>query len=359
MKKEVKHLYQKAIDSLTLSIELFNRPNDRGRVNGVLIFMDHSFEMLLKAAILHKGGRIKEKRAKETIGFKSCLRLCFNDTSLKFLSDKEALTLQIINSSRDASQHYILEMPEQLLYIHAQGGLTLFRDVAKRVFNNDIRTELPDRVLPVSTIPPTDIHSFFLDEVEEVKKLIRPGSRKKLEALERLRTLTIMENSIQGIETQPSDAELKKIAAKMKSGSSWDQVFPGVSTLTITTKGYGLSLDLRFVKKEGFPIQVVPEGTPGAAVVAIKRVDELGFYNLGRDDLAKKLKITPSKATAAIYVFKVKEDFECYKQIKISKSLFSRYSIKAVEKIEQGLKDKPIEAVWEEYYSKTKGYKKY
>ena len=34
MRKEAKHLYQKAIDSLTLSIELFNRPNDCGRIHG-------------------------------------------------------------------------------------------------------------------------------------------------------------------------------------------------------------------------------------------------------------------------------------------------------------------------------------
>jgi hypothetical protein len=50
MKKEVRHLYNKAIDSLILSVELFNRPNNCARVHGVLIFMDHSFEMLLKAA---------------------------------------------------------------------------------------------------------------------------------------------------------------------------------------------------------------------------------------------------------------------------------------------------------------------
>jgi hypothetical protein len=52
MKKEASHLYNKAIDSLTLSIELFNRPNDCGRVHGVLIFLDHAFEMLMKAAIV-------------------------------------------------------------------------------------------------------------------------------------------------------------------------------------------------------------------------------------------------------------------------------------------------------------------
>lgn len=85
MKKEARHLYEKAIDSLTISIELFNRPNDCGRIHGVLIFLDHSFEMLLKAAILHKGGKIREKLAKETIGFSACVRKSFSDAAINFL----------------------------------------------------------------------------------------------------------------------------------------------------------------------------------------------------------------------------------------------------------------------------------
>ena len=64
MRKEVKLLRVKAIDSLVLSIEHFNRPYDKGRVYSVLIFFDHSFEMLLKAAILHKGGKIRKPRDK-------------------------------------------------------------------------------------------------------------------------------------------------------------------------------------------------------------------------------------------------------------------------------------------------------
>ena len=48
MRREVRHLKQRAIDSLMLSIELFNRPHDGGRVEGVLIHADHAFEMLLK-----------------------------------------------------------------------------------------------------------------------------------------------------------------------------------------------------------------------------------------------------------------------------------------------------------------------
>src|SRR5690606_7153654 len=289
MRKEAKRLYQKAIDSLTLSIELFNRPNDCGRIHGVLIFLDHAFEMLLKASIIHKGGKIREKRAKETIGFSACVRKCFSDSNIKFLSETDVLTLQAINGLRDAAQHYTLEMSEQYLYFQAQAGLTLFRDIAKKVFNIDLKTQLPVRVLPLSTTPPMDIQAFFSTEVQEIKKLLAPKSRKKLEATEKLRALAIMENAIQGNESQPSDTELKALAKRLSKATNWEQLFPSVSTLSFTQNGYGPSLDLRITKSEGVPVTVVPEGTPGAGVVAIKRVNELDFYNLGRNQLARKI----------------------------------------------------------------------
>jgi len=37
MKREARLLLDKACDSLLLSIELFNRPHDRGKVTGTLI----------------------------------------------------------------------------------------------------------------------------------------------------------------------------------------------------------------------------------------------------------------------------------------------------------------------------------
>jgi hypothetical protein len=349
MKKEVKHLYQKALDSLILSIELFNRPNDSGRVHGVLIFLDHSFEMLLKAAILHKGGKIKERGAKETIGFSTCIRRCFSDGGIKFLCEEDVLTLQSLNGLRDAAQHYTLEMSEQHLYFQAQAGITLFRDLTSRVFNIDLKTYLPIRVLPISTSPPMEIHAFFDSEIRDIKKLLQPTSRKRLEALEKLRALAIVENSIEGIESQPSDIELKNLAEKIKIGGSWGNLFPGVSKLSFTQNGYGPSLDLRIVKQEGVPIQIVPEGTPGAAVLAIKRVNELDYYNLGRDQLAKLLKLTGPKTTAAISHFKIKNDPDCFKQIKIGKTIFDRYSQKTIKKLSEALLEKSIEDIWLEY----------
>jgi hypothetical protein len=94
MRREAKLLLAKACDSLVLSIELFNRPHECGRISGSLIHLDHGFEMLLKAAILHRGGRIREKQAKETIGFDACVRRSLSDGKIKFLKEEQALVLQ-------------------------------------------------------------------------------------------------------------------------------------------------------------------------------------------------------------------------------------------------------------------------
>ncbi len=110
MKRETKLLLEKACDSLVLSIELFNRPNDRGRISSTLIQLDHAFEMLLKAALLHRGGRIREKRARETIGFDVCVRRALSDGKHKFVTAEQALVLQTINGLRDAAQHHLLDI---------------------------------------------------------------------------------------------------------------------------------------------------------------------------------------------------------------------------------------------------------
>lgn len=347
MKKEAKHLFQKAIDSLTLSIELFNRPNDCGRVHGVLIFMDHSFEMLLKAAIIDKGGKIKDKGAKDTIGFSACIRKGYSDSTIKFLNEEEVLTLQSLNGLRDAAQHYTLEMSEQHLYFQAQAGLTLFRDIVKKVFEIDLKTELPVRVLPLSTTPPMDIQAFFSTEVSDIRKLLTPNGRKKLEATEKLRALAIMENSIQGNESQPSDIELKMLTNKLVRGSAWNQIFPGVSTLSFTQNGYGPSLDLRITKKEGIAMTVVPEGTPGAAVVAIKRVNELDYYNLTMKNLCIKTKVGQNKLLAAIKELHIQENVEAFKAMKIGSQTHKRYSPLALDILKKELPKMNIEDVWQ------------
>ncbi len=349
MKKEAKILLEKAVNSLILSVEHFNRPWDQGRVEAVLILLDHAFEMLLKAAILHRGGRIREAKAKQTIGFDKCVRLAMSDGNIKFLTQEQALLLQTINSLRDAAYHHFVDISEQHLYLQAQAGLTLFKDLMQAVFGKDLAIHLPDRVLPLSTTPPMDLAALFAHEVEEIKRLLLPGTRRRLEATAKARALAIMEGAIQGESIQPSQADLQKIHRGIREGRSWEQIFPGVASINLVAEGHGPSFDLRITKKEGVPVQIVPEGTPGAGVVAIKRVNELDYYSLSHKDLAAKLGLSGPKTSALIWHLAIQADLECFKEIMIGKSRFQRYSRKALEVLKRGIRQVNLDKIWELY----------
>ncbi len=349
MKREARLLLGKACDSLVLSIELFNRPHDRGRVSSALIQLDHAFEMLLKAAILHRGGRIRERRAKETIGFDACVRRGLSDTKVRFLTVEQALGAQTINGLRDAAHHHLLDISEGQLYVHMQTGVTLFRDLLKSVFDQELASHLPARVLPVSTSPPTDLTTLFDTEVAEIRKLLGPGRRRRLEAECRLRPLAILDATIRGEKGQPSAGELRRIGSELVSGEDWAQVFVGVAAVEITADGTGPKLSLRFSKKEGIPIQVVPEGTPGASIVALKRVNELDYYSLGAKQLAEKLGLSMPKAVVVVDFVGIRKNPECYKEIKIGKAVFKRYSPKAIELIQAALESRSAVEIWAEH----------
>jgi hypothetical protein len=347
LKREARFLLEKACDALVLSIELFNRPHDRGRISSTLIQLDHGFEMLMKAAILHRGGRIREKRARETIGFDACVRRSLSDGTIKYLSDEQALLLQTINGLRDAAQHHLLDISEGQLYVHVQSGVTLFRDILREVFNQELSSHLPARVLPVSTSPPTDLATLFDTEVSEVRKLLGPGRRRQVEALARLRPLAILDGTIRGEKGQPSDGDLRRLGGEIRKGKKWDRVFQGAASVEIKPDGSGPGLALRLSKKEGIPIQLVAEGTPGAHVVAVKRVDELGFYNLGAKQLADKVALTMPKAVAVVDYLGLRDRADCYKEIKIGKAVFKRYSQKAMDEIKAALEEESADEIWQ------------
>jgi hypothetical protein len=352
MKRESKLLLKKAFDSLQLSIELFNRPQNYGRVSSTLIQLDHAYEMFLKAAIIHRGGKIREKGAKETIGFDTCVRRALSDSKIKFLTEEQALTLQIINELRDAAQHYLLEISEEHLFLHIQSGITLFRDLLKNVFNQDLSSLLPARVLPVSTLPLLDLSSLFDSEIKVINSLLLPGRRKKIEAEARLRPLVILDSTIKGEKGQPSSNELRKVAQELLTGKKWPEIFSGVSAIEMTPSGSGPSVSLRITKKEGIPIHLVPEGTPAAGVVGVKRVNDFDFYNLGATQLANKLGITVNKLVAVVDYFKLRSDPECYKEFKAGSMVLKRYSPIAIERIREYLNSESVEEVWAKKYPK-------
>jgi hypothetical protein len=353
MKKEAKVLLLKSIDSLFLAVEHFNRPWDRGRPEAVLVLLDRSFELLLKSVIIHRDGKIRERRAKETIGFDACVRKCVSDTNLKCVSEEEAITIQVINSLRDAAQHYLLEISEQQLYIYTQGGLTLYDTIVKNVFGESLKDHLPNRVLPISTDPPKDLFVVIDTEFKDIKALLAPGSRKRLDAQARIRTLQIVEESLGGSRSQPGEPELRRLARDISKGKEWQDIFPGIASLRLDTSGTGLSVSLRIVKNEGEPVRLVPEGTPGATVVAIKRVNELSYYSLGLYDLAAKLKLTNNKTLAMVRALKVQENTEYFKAFKIGSVTHKRYSINCLDYLHKQLPGLDMDRIWKDYGAKS------
>lgn len=353
MKREVKLLLNSGIDSLLLSIEHFNRPVEKGRIVSVFMLLNHSFEMLLKAAILHMDGKIREKRAKETIGFDRCVRKCLTDAQVKCLNEEQALTIQMINSLRDAATHYLLDISEEQFYMHVQSGVTLFADILSKVFKTKLADYLPERVLPISIRPPTDLFLLVENQIKEIKKLLTFSKKRILQAKHKLRPIAIMENSIRGDSTQPSDGDLNRILKRLEK-NNWHSIFPGITSLNINTEGEVININLRFTKKEGIPIRVVKEGEESDLAVAIKRVNELNYYSLGASALSEKLGLSIPKTLALIEHFDIQGKEEYFKEIKINSSVFKRYSPKALDFLKKELPKLDINEIWNKHNLKKK-----
>lgn len=355
MRAEVRALKKRAIDSLVLAIELFNRPYDRARSEAVFMHLDHAFEMLLKATIVHRGGRIREAKASETISVAKCLGKCVSDADLKCLQPEQALTLQMINGMRDAAQHYILRVSEQQLYMLTQAGLTLFRDLLSLIFKESLARHVPNRVMPVSTDPPKDLQVLMDEEFTQINALIKPGLRRSGEAKARLRPMVIMEGAVTGSDRQPSEAELNRHLKSLRQGVDWRVLLPGVSSLAFATSNGDIAFSLRITKKEGIPVRLVGEGEDTSVVIGVKRVNELDYYSLGFRDLSQKLAqmVSPGKLSAAIWYLNVQNSDEYFKIFTIGKTRFKRYSPKALDFLHRQLPMLDIDLVWHEYRNRA------
>ena len=127
----------------------------------------------------------------------------------------------------------------------------------------------------------------------------------------------------------------------------WTQIFQGVATLDLTTEGAGEAVELRITKSEGIPVNLMndeeakEEGEE--APVAVKRVNERDFYNLGIEEMAEKFdEITWPKLRAIVDELDIQDNPDCYKEITVGSSEFKRYSGRAVEKIREALQEEEV-----------------
>ena len=346
LKRDVAELKKRAINSLVLAIELFNRPHDQGRAEGVLILLHHAFEMLLKGIIKDKTGSVHAKGEKYTFGFNKCLDVAQNN--IKIISVDERAALSILDAHRDTAAHYYQDISEDLLYLQAQAAVTLFDDLLHQAFQQRLGDLIPERVLPVSTHPPKDLQLLIDSELSQVDDLLKPGSRKGLQATARLRSILALATASRDDAERVTETELRKVISRRRKGEKWKVILPEIAQLRLDTQGGGIPIYLRIKKDAELSIRVAKDGEPVVGTLIKQEVNIWDKFNMGRDDLAKKLKLSGPRTSALIVELKIQDDPECFKVLRRKSSKFKGYSKKALDLLRKAITDGlDVDVVWE------------
>jgi hypothetical protein len=344
LKKNVAPLLDKSIESLTLAIELFNRPTEIARTHGVLILMQHAFEMLLKACILQKTGSIHDREQRYTYGFDRCMAVATEQ--LKIISTDERATLSILDAQRDQAAHYYVEMSEDILYVHAQSSVTLFNEVLKKAFGVALSERLPSRILPVSTRPPRDLVALFSNELAQVDRLLTSGKRQGAAAAAKLRTILAFTIGSRDGGQRVSETEITAAIALRRRKSEWEVILPEVAQLKLSTDGSGIPITMRISKDAPIAVRIAKPGEAVTGTVIKQQIDPWDVFTMSRDDLAVKLSLTGPRTHALIYELKLQSDPECYKELRKKSQVFKGYSKKALDMLRQAKEELNIDEVW-------------
>lgn len=324
MKKKVKSFVDSGIKSLLVSVEFFNRPYDIARRETVLLLLNHAFEMLLKAIVLQRTGKLRAKSDKYNYGFEKCLNICFSQ--LEVIDEDIHMTLKNINAFRDAAAHDILEISEGLLYYYTLSGITIFRELLKTIFAKNLVSYLPNRILPITAKPPKGFNFLIEDDLEEAKKLLAPRKRRQEEALAKIRPYAIIENNLREIKNKKTTVRDKAIANKLKKGIDWRKILPFISNLNVEAFK-GIPLTIHVAKKKGVPVRI-DQAAPTA--LAFRYINPEDKYPFLTTELQEKLKINQYQMQQLIKLFSLKGNFKFHQPIKVSRAGFcQRYSNEA------------------------------
>lgn len=140
LKRDARTLKLKAVCSLRRAVTAFNGCDEDGRATTVLLHMQHASEMLLKAALVQRGVQVMDPGKKTSIGHGKCVNLAMQHAKL---SAADAGLLRAVDALRDAEQHWMIVVPEDVLYLHARGLVTVFDDMLKRVLGDTLADHLP------------------------------------------------------------------------------------------------------------------------------------------------------------------------------------------------------------------------
>ncbi|AXQ95509.1 hypothetical protein LV780_18085 [Cereibacter azotoformans] len=339
--RDAKTLKTKAIHSLKAGMTAFNRFEEEGRITSVLLHSQHACEMLLKAVLVQRNETVFDLKTGKSIGFERCVCLC---TAKHGLTEQEAGIMRAMDSLRDAAQHWFVVVAEDILYLNVRALITAFDEYLKRALGDDLRSHIPPRVLPVSTMPPGDFEFLVDREYKVISELLQPGRRARDEARARIRSLLAME-AVAVEESEVSEMDIGRIEKAIRAGAEVNAVFPRLATIGTRVEGEGLTLTVHFSKKEGAPVRYIGGDDPTDAA-AVRTLDLQKKFHLSRTVLAEKLGLTPPKAKLLRDHLGIDTDPSCHHAFEFGKQRIPQYSDNAVRTMKAWLTANDIGELW-------------
>lgn len=251
-----------AVNSFRLAVELFNRPYDDGRVESVLIQLNHAFEMLLKGAILKRGGEIRDNDGQgNTYGFEKCVNICRYGqrgvSGVRCISESEGAVLHTINHQRDFAEHEQVQINEGQLYLQSRQSVDIFSKIFQEIFDEQLSEHLPERILPLATLMPVDIIDLIDEEISEIERLMEEGRVDS--ARKRVKSLESLERGLDDDGKTPTQDEMDERLSEIVEEENLESVFPRVFSAISGDEDIGEGRRIQLGSDEGLPATYVPQ----------------------------------------------------------------------------------------------------
>lgn len=341
----VRVLRSKAIASLRTGVSAFNGLDNDGRTTVVLLSLQHSFEMLLKAILEAKKDKgVFDKRSQKSISLDKAINRCQQIEGVK-LTDEEAGVIRHLDAMRDAEQHWHLVVDEGLLYHNARATVTLFDDLLQRVFSEHLSKYIPSRVLPISAEAPMALDLLVDREFQRIAELLKPGRRATAEAKARIRALLATEAIGDADAAEVREDDVRRVSRGIREGKTREQVFPKLTGYTSDIQGDGVAVEVRIVKTGGLPVTYTD--APDADTAAIRTVDLEKKFHMGAYDLADKAGVDRTRAVALRRHLGLDNDDDHFSHVfKFGGTKHRRYSNNALKAMREAVKTVDLEKVW-------------
>ncbi len=160
-------LIQKSQEAFILSIETYNKPTIKYRVESFSFFICNAWELMLKAHLIKQNKSIYYKdKPDRTISLSECIKRIFTNDK-----DPLRLNLEKIIELRDTSTHFITEEYEMLYIPLFQACVFNFAEKIQQFHNVDISKLVPQNFLTITTnmksFNETEIRAKYPEELSK------------------------------------------------------------------------------------------------------------------------------------------------------------------------------------------------